>query len=81
MPKYGKGLNYEIALAVQDGLIKQPFSVEDVRKFVKSKNWIIPKTYINVCLANGASKYHSPTYKKYFESLGEGLYMVQVVNE
>jgi hypothetical protein len=74
MPKYGRGLNYEIALAVQRGLITQPFNIADIRRFVQSRNWIVPDTYLNVCLANGASNNHSPSYKKYFEAIGNGTY-------
>lgn len=76
MPKYGRGLNCEIAMAVQQGLIVQPFNIADIKRFVQSRNWIIPDTYLNVCLANGASTSHSPTYKKYFEAAGNGTYVL-----
>lgn len=74
MSKYGKGLNREIVYAVNTGIIKEPFSVSDIKKFIKDRNWDVPQSYLNACLANGSSKSHSLTYKKYFESLGEGEY-------
>jgi hypothetical protein len=50
--------------------------VREVRGLVKRKGWTPepPEEYIVVTLANGASEIHSPTYKKYFISVGEGLY-------
>jgi hypothetical protein len=77
MPKYGKGLNYEIALAVQKGEINQPFNVNDVKKYTQSQNWLVPISYLNVCLANGSSENHSQTYKKYFENVGDGKYILK----
>ena len=77
MSKYGKGLNYEIASAVKQGLITQPFNVYDVKKHVESRNWTIPDTYLNVYLVNGASESHSQTYKKYFTAIGDGKYIIK----
>lgn len=34
MSKYGKGLNYEIASAVKQGLITQQYNVNDVKKYI-----------------------------------------------
>lgn len=76
MVKYGKGLNYEIAMAVKRGVIVQPFKIIDVKKFVKNKDWNIPDTYLNVCLANGTSESHSLNYKKYFKAVGDGKYIL-----
>jgi hypothetical protein len=74
MPKYGRGLNREIAIAVRERRITEPFSAADVRRYVQSRGWVVPDTYITVCLANGASEMHSNTYKKYFKPIGEGMY-------
>ncbi|CCQ93867.1 conserved hypothetical protein [[Clostridium] ultunense Esp] len=76
MTKYGRGLNREIYLAVKSGEIVEPFGILEVKEFVNRKGWSVPDSYINVCLANAASKNHSPTYKKYFESIGEGKYII-----
>lgn len=76
MAKYGRGLNREIVGAFNKGQIKETFSVKDIKKFVSSRGWNIPETYLNICLSNGASTKHSPTYIKYFQSVGEGLFTV-----
>jgi hypothetical protein len=76
MTKYGQGLNKEISKAVKSGEILEPFGIAEVRSFIIAKGWEIPDTYINVCLANGASGTHSLTYKKYFKSVGDGKYVV-----
>ena len=79
MPKYGRGLNREIVSAVNSGIIREPFTVKDVKRLIRSKDWSPePKdNYINVTLANAASDKHSVTYKKYFVSLGKGYYRVK----
>jgi hypothetical protein len=79
MPKYGRGLNREVAAAVNDGFITEPFTVREVRRLIKEKGWKPepPEEYVVVALANGASDNHSPTYKKYFLSAGEGLYKLR----
>ncbi len=77
MPRYGRGLNREIVSAVNEGIIREPFSVADVKAFTQSRGWDVPDTYLNVCLANAASDQHSATYKKYFLSLGNGKYEVK----
>ncbi|MGO9953778.1 MAG: hypothetical protein ACLPN1_16415 [Dissulfurispiraceae bacterium] len=76
MAKYGRGLNREIVAAVNAGLITEPFSTKDVRRFIKIKRWQPEPTenYINVTLANGASDKHSTTFQKYFSSVGDGRY-------
>jgi hypothetical protein len=79
MPKYGRGLNREVVAAVNRGSITEPFSVREVRRMIKKKGWK-PKPsekYVVVALANGASDNHSHTYKKYFLSVGEGLYKLR----
>ena len=79
MPKYGRGLNREIVGAVNSGLISEPFSIKDIRKLIKAKNWQPGPTenHINVTLANAASDNHSVTYKKYFLSIGDGQYKLR----
>ena len=79
MPKYGRGLNREVVAAVNRGSITEPFTVGEVRQLIKEKWWKPgpPEVYIVVALANGASDNHSPTYKKYFLSVGDGLYKLR----
>lgn len=77
MPRYGRGLNREIVSAVNQGIIREPFSVERVKSFTRSRGWQVPDTYLNVCLANAASDQHSVTYKKYFLAVGNGKYEVK----
>ena len=77
MPRYDRGLNREIVSAVNQGIIQEPFSVEQVKSFTKSRGWEVPDTYLNVCLANAASNQHSATYTKYFLALGNGKYKVK----
>ncbi len=80
MPKYGRGLNKEIVGAVNLGLISEPFSIGDVRKWInKYKDWQSSPTesYINVTLANAASDKHSGTYKKYFVCVDRGRYKLR----
>jgi len=76
MPKYGRGLNREVVGAVNKGSILEPFTTREVRGLIKEKGWRPepPEAYIVVSLGNGASENHSFTYKKYFVSVGEGLY-------
>lgn len=74
MSKYGDGLNIEFARAVKNGQISEPFTKADVEQFAVSNRWYPSPNYIKVMLANGASATHSLTYKKYFESLGNGEY-------
>jgi hypothetical protein len=79
MPKYGRGLNREVVAAVNEGFIAEPFAVKNVRWLIKEKGWRPepPEQYVVVSLANGASDDHSPTYKKYFLSAGDGLYKLR----
>lgn len=77
MVKYGRGLNREIVGAVNRQIIKEPFSIADVRGFVLQKEWDVTEAYIQVCLANGASSKHSPTYKKYFKNVSDGKYVLK----
>ncbi len=77
MPRYGRGLNREIVGAVNKGEIEEPITVQKVKKYAKTRNWNVPETYVNVCLANATSLDHSKTYKKYFISVGVGEYKLK----
>jgi hypothetical protein len=79
MAKYGRGLNREVVGAVNQGIINEPFSVAEVRQFIIEKGWAVPENYIIVCLSNGSSYSHSPTYKKYFNALQNGKYKVSPI--
>lgn len=75
MRKYGKGLGKEIYLAVLNGDISEPFTVEDCRKYTMIRGWTIPENYLRVFLANSEkNRYHSSTYKSYFIRVSEGQY-------
>jgi hypothetical protein len=76
MPKYGKGLGVEFAHAVKLGLINEPFTTADIDKFARSRGWKPSPNYIAALLANGSAEKHSPTYKKYFTSVGNGAYIL-----
>ncbi|MBN2429402.1 MAG: hypothetical protein JXK94_13795 [Deltaproteobacteria bacterium] len=79
MAKYGRGLNRELVAAVNSGLISEPFAIRDVKHLVREKGWHpeVSDKYINVALVNGSSERPSPTYKKYFTSVGQGLYVLK----
>ena len=79
MAKFGSGLNREVVDEVNEGKIKEPFSIADVKKMIQRKAWNPPPTdkYVNSCLADAASYNHSHTYGKYFEAVGAGLYKVR----
>jgi len=75
MPKYGKGLGKEIYNAVLKGDISEPFTVNDCRKYTRTRGWDIPETYLRVLLANSEkNRTHSSTYKSYFSRVSEGKY-------
>lgn len=78
MPKFGRGLGREIVSAVNNGLIEEPFNVASVRALALSRIWKCSENYLAVCLANAATTDHSFNFKKYFESLGNGLYRVKI---
>ena len=75
----GGAQNREVVAAVNKGFISEPFTVKEVRWLIKEKGWRPqpPEEYVVVTLANGASDNHSPTYKKYFLSIGDGLYKIR----
>ena len=77
--RYGRGLNREVVAAVNCGFVSEPFSTKDVRKLIEHKGWKPkpPETYVKVTLSGGASDKHSIIYKKYFVSVGDGLYKLR----
>ncbi len=76
MAKYGVGFSAEFAWAVTQGIIQEPFCVDDVKRFAELKGWKPSENYLNVVLPNGSSEKHSLTYKKYFSSVGDGKYVL-----
>lgn len=81
MAKYGVGFSTEFAWAVKQGIIQEPFCLEDVRRFADMKGWSPSQNYLNVVLPNGSSDSHSPTYKKYFTAVGNGMYRLSEVGK
>lgn len=75
--KYGRGLGKEIYFAALGGEIKQPFNVNDCRKYAKDRGWNVPKSYFRVVLSNSeVNRNHSKTYKNYFIRVSRGLYKI-----
>lgn len=77
MAKFGRGLNREIVAAVNRGELSEPLTVSTIREFVRRRGWPVRESHLRVTLANAASIRHSPTYRKYFEALGDGRYQVR----
>lgn len=77
MAKYGRGLNREIVAAVNRGELAEPLTADSVRRLAAERGWKPTAKHIIVTLANAASDDHSPTYRKYFRSLGSGRYRVR----
>lgn len=77
MARYGRGLGREIYEAARQGIIRQPFTVSQCRRYVESKGWYPPETYMRVVLANSeVRRKHSETYRNYFIRVAEGLYRI-----
>lgn len=76
MSKFGDGLGIELVRAIKSGRISEPFTRNDVEKFVEEQGWTPSGNYVAVILANSSSPTHSLTYKKYFTSLGNGQYVL-----
>ncbi|MGM0789915.1 HNH endonuclease [Bacillus infantis] len=77
MTKHGdKGLGFEIVKAVISGEIKEPITTEKVRSFCEKKEIHASENLIRVILPNASENTHSPTYKKYFERIDRGKYIV-----
>lgn len=77
MAKFGRGLNREIVAAVNRGELREPLTVNSVRRLAELRGYKPTESHIMVALANAASDSHSPTYRKYFRSLGRGQYQVR----
>ena len=77
MAKYGRGLNREIVAAVNRGELSEPLTTTSVRQLAALRGWKPAENLVLVALANAASDDHSPTYRKYFQSLGGGKYRVR----
>ncbi len=79
MSTFGRGLNREVVAAVNRGFISEPFSVKDVRLLIREKGWKPEPSekYVIARLAIGANDNHGHTHKKYFHSLGDGLYKLR----
>lgn len=76
MAKHGDGLAIEFVRAVRAGLVREPFTTEDVKVFAQSQGWNPSSNYVNVLLSNSSSLTHSLTYKKYFSAIGDGNYIL-----
>ncbi len=78
MSTFGRGLNREVVAAVNRGSISETFGVRDVRLLIGEKGWTEPsEKYVIARLANGSNDNSGPTHKKYFHSLGGGLYKLR----
>jgi len=77
MTKHGEGLSYEIVKAVNNGEITEPITTKKVRDFCKKKGLNPSENQMNVVLSNATENTHSPTYKKYFERVAVGEYVIR----
>ena len=77
MAKYGRGLNREIVAAVNRGELSEPLTTASVRQLAALRGWKPAENLILVALGNAASDDHSPTYRKYFRSVGRAEYRVR----
>jgi hypothetical protein len=75
--KYGRGLNREVVAAVNRGELAEPLTTDTVRQLAAMRGWKPPENLVLVALANAASDDHSPSYRKYFRSVGRGRYRVR----
>jgi hypothetical protein len=77
MAKHGdSGLGFEIVKAVISGDIIEPITFEKVKSYCKRKGMQASENHMRVILSNASENTHSPTYKKYFERVGRGQYVV-----
>lgn len=77
MAKHGeRGLGYEIVQAVIRGEIAEPITVNKVKQYCKRNGINASENHMRVILSNASDNTHSPTYKKYFERVGRGEYVV-----
>lgn len=77
MAKHGdSGLGYEIVKGVMEGEIAEPITFDKVKRYCKIKGIQASENHMRVILSNASKNTHSPTYKKYFERVGKGEYVV-----
>jgi len=76
MTKYEEGLGLEIVKAVNNGDIIEPITYEKVTNFCSKNGILANENYVRVVLSNSTENTHSPTYKKYFERVGHGEYII-----
>lgn len=77
MAKHGdSGLGFEIVKAVNMGEILEPITFDKVKRFCKHNDIEASENHMRVILSNSSQNTHSPTYKKYFQRVGRGEYMV-----
>jgi len=77
MAKHGdSGLGYEIVKAVINGGIFEPITFEKVKSYCEKKGIQASESHMRVILSNATENTHSPTYRKYFERVGRGEYVV-----
>lgn len=76
MAKHGDGLGYEIVKAVINGDITEPITYEKVKLFCKKNDIDATENHMRVILSNASENTHSPNYKKYFQRVGRGEYVV-----
>src|SRR5690606_19093868 len=62
--------------AVINGDIIEPITFEKVKKYCKRNGIQAGENHMRVILSNASENTHSPTYKKYFERIGRGEYVV-----
>lgn len=70
------GLGYEIVKAVNSGEITEPITYEKIKLFCKKNNIDATEKHMRVILPNASENNHSLTYKKYFERVSRGQYVV-----
>lgn len=76
MAKHGEGLGAEIVKAVNNGEIIEPITINKVKEYCQKVGLNPSKQHMSVILSNATENDHSPTYKKYFERVGRGEYVV-----
>ncbi|RIW27624.1 HNH endonuclease [Bacillus salacetis] len=76
MAKHGDGLGYEIVKGVLNGDIIEPITYEKVKAYCKNNGIDASQNHMRVILSNASENTHSPTYKRYFERVGGGEYVI-----
>jgi len=77
MAKHGDGgLGFEVVKAVICGDLIEPITFEKVKSYCNRKKIQASDNHMRVILSNASENTHSPTYKKYFERVGRGEYVV-----